>query len=454
MSETNITDNRNNLIKICSISLTVIFFILSFLTNFNNIVVFVLALLSLGLVILLSYKKIKEVSFYVLGIVFIPFLSYGVICAISNFSTDLYTISTRIFLVVNILLFLVAGYFSRLIEGFDFKWIFKGIFLSLSIICLINLIATLVSYGPFYGFRIPYYYSYYDGSEARVTVSGCAYALCGFSIKQVPIEYYLVYPFLLLSSIFMYLLGNRKDKFNIISTCCFVLVALISLIFVISKISLIFIVLYLLFIGVISILLIFKKIYGKAFKYCLIILTFLGAIFFIVFFINSQYNLTGFRNFIASNRLLNYVFNTNRYSEGARVILNGIFSTNKIIGFPVYFDYDYGLASYPSNNILINQFMYSGVFGFIFFIILIGLFVYTFKQVKKLDIEDKVYKYLPLLFIISYFAATFISDQSSFDLYNPKLISATYLSPFFLMSVFIFGHYYSLANSGGKKDEE
>ena len=445
MSNSNITENKNTLMKTCSILLTVIFFILSFLTGFNNVVIFVLGILVLGMVIILSYKSIKGSSLYSLGIILIPLVAYGVINALSYFSSALYAVSTRIFLVFNILLFTCAGFYSRNIGGFNFRWIFKGIFLSLSIICLINIITTSVYYGPFYGIRIPYYYSYYDGTISRSSVATTAYALCGFSIKEVPIEYYLIYPLLLLTSIFNYLLGDRKDKLNIYSTCGFVLIGLISLFFVISKISAIFILVYLVFILLVFLLIVYKKLYTNSFKYTLYALLALDALFAIVFFVNSQYGLTSFRSTIASNGLLNYVFNTNRYSENARVVLNGVFSMDKLIGFPVYYDYDYyDLACVPSNNILINQFMYGGVFGFLFFVTMIILFVYVFNKVRTMNIKDKEYKYFPLLFVISYFVITFICDQNSYDMFNYEMVFANYLSPFFYISLFVVSHYYSL----------
>ena len=453
MSNQNITENNHLLSKTCSILLTVIFFILSFLTGFNNIAIFVLGILTLGITILLSYKSLKGISIYTLGIILIPLLSYGVIMSLSYFSGSLYSLTTRIFLTFNILLFVIAGYFSRKIEGFSFKWIFIGIFLSLSIISLINVIFTSVYYGPFYGFRLTNYYSYYDGVSSRFNVGSSAYALCGFAVKEVPIEYYLLYPFLLLTSIPFYLLSDRGNKFNIITSCCFVLVALISLFFVISKISLIYILVYLVFICLVSLIIVYRKLYGKPLRYTLYGLGILVFIFGFLLFLNAQLSLTGIRNLFASNRLFNYLFNTNRFSENALILLNGVFSKEKMIGFPVYFDYQYGNWCLPTNNILINQFMYGGIFGFIFFLVIIGLFVYLFIKLRKVSLEDKNYKYFPILFVIAYFVTTMIIDQNSYDHFDYGLVFANFLSPFFYISLFVFGHYYSLISMEEVKNE-
>ena len=454
MSNSNIAENNNNLTKTCSILLTVIFFILSFLTGFNNIVIFVLGVLLLGLVFLLSMKSFKGLNYYALGIVLIPVVSYGVIMSLGYFSNAYYSVTTRIFLTLNMLLFLLAGYFSIKIKLFDFKWIFTAIFASLSVICLVNLIATSVCFGPFHGLRLTDYYSYYNGASSRNPVSGSAYALCGYSIKEVPVEYYLFYPFLLLSSIFFYLFGDRKNRLNIISSASFVLIGLISIIFVISKLCLPYVIIYSLFIVVVSALILYKKLYGKVFKYTMLAIASLSFIGFVIFFINSQFILTGFRNAIGSNKFTNYLFNTNRYLGGARVVLDEAFSNLKLIGFPIYFDYNYEAYCVPSINIIVNQFMYGGIFGFLFFIVLIAIFVYVFISNKKLNIDNKVYKYAPLLFVISYFAITMIMDQNIFNVFSYSYIFANYLSPFFYISLFVYGHYYSLINQGVTKVEK
>lgn len=453
MSNQNITENNHLLSKTCSILLTVIFFILSFLTGFNNIAIFILGILTIGLTILLSYKSLKGIGIYSLIIILIPLLSYGVIMSLGYFSNTLYSLSTRIFLTFNILLFTIAGYFSRRIEGFSFKWVFIGIFLSLSIISLVNVIFTSVYFGPFYGFRMTGYYSYYDGVSSRYNIASSAFALCGFSVKEVPIEYYLLFPFLLLTSIPFYLLGDRKNKFNIITTCCFAIIGIISLLFVISAVSLVFTVIYLVFLGLVSLIILYKKIYGKPLKYTLYALGGLILIFAILLFLNSQLSLTGLRNVLASNGLFNRLFNANRFSEKASIILNGVFSKEKLIGFPVYFDYEYNEWCLPSSNIIINQFMYGGIFGFLFFLVIIGLFVYVFLKLRKIQLEDKLYKNFPILFVIAYFVITMIVDQNSYDQFDYGLVFANYLSPFFYISLFVFGHYYALVNKEEVKSE-
>ena len=153
-------------------------------------------------------------------------------------------------------------------------------------------------------------------------------------------------------------------------------------------------------------------------------------------------------------RLLNYIYNTNRYSENARVVLNAVFSKEKLIGFPLYYDYDYMYLAIPSNNILVNQFMYGGIFGFFFYLLIVGLFGYLFIHLKKLPIVDKNFKYYPILFVVSYVVITLVMDQNSYDLFNYSLIVPSYMSPFFYVSLFIFGYYFALTSEEEKVHEE
>lgn len=432
-----------------------IFFILCFLTGFDHLVSFIASIVLLGLVIIFSYKNLKEVNIYSLLILLIPILSYGVICALGYFSNALYPVLTRVLLTFTLLIFAISGYLSRNIKEFDFKSIFVGIYVALAIICLINLISTLVNFGPFHALRLEDYYSYYAGTQAETTVRASAYALSGFNIREVTIEYYLFFPFMLLSSGLFYLLGNKKNLFNIISNGVFVFIALLSLLFVISKLSITFIAIYLVVLIAIGLLISYKGMFQKM-RIPFYVLIGLIAIFFIIFFIVSQ-NPVEKLDFITSNQILNYIFITNRYSSNMRGLLYKVISMDKLIGFPPYLDYETFKYVYPSNNIVVNQLMYGGLFGFIFFILIIALSFYTFHKVNKLDIDDKVYKYMPLLFAFIYLVSAFLVEPNTpdrFISFHQDRLVPSFLSSFMYMALFFLAHYFNLINMKEVKENE
>ena len=130
----------------------------------------------------------------------------------------------------------------------------------------------------------------------------------------------------------------------------------------------------------------------------------------------------------------------------------------KLIGFPPYYSYVNSVYVYPSNNILINQFMYGGLFAFIFFILIVVLAFYTFYKLYKRDIEDKVYKYMPLAFIFTYLVISLLVEANMPDtfIYNHlERIIPSFLSVFMYISLFILGHYFALINEKeGVQNEE
>lgn len=440
--------------KICLILLSVIFLLLSFSFTMGYYVILILGTLALLLTIYLAYPNLKKFDFLSLLIYLIPVAALGVFYSIGGFSLYYVDLATRIMIPFVFLIFGVEGILLFRIPKFEIKWIFRSIFVGISLISLINLISTLYNYGPFYGLRFADYYSYYDGTIAKDSLSGVAYALCGFSIKQVPIIYYLIFPCLGMGGIIYFLLNKRKELFDSILGLSTVGVSLISIIFVISKISLIIVCFVLFFILVFILALSLKfKPSNKVIRITSIVVIVLLALFFLLVLLNAQANLEGLRSFFSSNPLFNYVFNTNRFIRGTNVLLNGFISTDKLIGFPVLFDEFYEANTYPTNNIFVNQFMYAGIFGFLFMIIVIFIIFNNFFNIRKVNTDNKINKYMPLFFIALFFIYSFIGDVSNIDEYTFTKFVFTPLNPFFLM-VIMFGGYNQSMVSEGENDNE
>ena len=167
---------------------------------------------------------------------------------------------------------------------------------------------------------------------------------------------------------------------------------------------------------------------------------------------HAQSGLTGLRDFVSSVPLLRYIFVSNRFMESNNLILNGFFSPDKLIGFPVLFDEFYETNVYPGYNIFTNQFMYAGIFGFIFMIIIVVMFIHSFLKVKDLTIDSRVNKYMPFFFIALFFIYSFTGDVSYIDEYEFVRFAFTPISPFFLMCIMFGGYYNALMNEGGNKN--
>ena len=190
----------------------------------------------------------------------------------------------------------------------------------------------------------------------------------------------------------------------------------------------------------ISLFLIFRVRAKKVLKIIGIVGFVLLSLLFIFIVLNAQSNNEVFKRITTSNPILNYVFNTNRYIESINVVLNGLFSKDKFIGFPIVFDEGYALLSYPSSNILVNQFMYGGIFGFIFFVLLFVIFFLNFKNEKKKMAKNDLRMY-PFYFALGFIIFSLLSDVSLIDEFDITHFVFTPINPFFLVTL-LAGSFY------------
>ena len=424
------------------ITLSILFGLLVFTFNTSVYLTFGLALLILGITAFLVKENIKRIDPASLFIFLIPVAALGLFYAIGMFSNEYYSIGERIMIPFVMIIFTLIGSLFRCFQKDELKYIFYGLFGGLAVITIINFALTMYHYGPFYGRFYGTYFLYYNGAESRETMSGIAYALCGFSVKNVPIEYYLIFPALLTTLTPHLLLGNYKTRIPMIAGTTLSPLIVLSMLLIGSKISILVAVISSIVTVFTGILHFPDKIkFKKALKIGGIVFFSLLVVLFIFTVLNAQSNNTVFKNITTSNKFLNYVFNTNKYIEKINVVLNGIFSKDKLIGFPIVFDEGYALLSYPSSNILVNQFMYGGVFGFIFFVLLFVVFFFNFKNTKR-KIGTNDIRMLPFYFTFAFFALSLFIDPSLTDEFNVTHFIFTPLNPFFLITL-LAGSFYT-----------
>ena len=439
--------------KICLILVSVIFLLMSFSLMVNYIFILILLILALGLTIYLAFPYLKKFDVVSSLIYLIPVFSLALFYAIGNFSRSYVDVATCVMIPIVMTLFGVLGMLLFRIPKFEIKTIFSGIFIGLALVSLINMILTLYNYGPFHGIRYSSYYSYYDGTISKESLPSTAYALCGLTVKQVPIQYYLIFPTLSLGGFICFFVKNDARLWEKIVALTIGLIGLISIIFVISRITLFISLLSILFTALVCALFAFKiRPSNKVIEIVLIVVTVLLGVGFIFMLMHAQSGLTGLRDFVSSVPLLRYIFVSNRFMESNNLILNGFFSPDKLIGFPVLFDEFYETNVYPGYNIFTNQFMYAGIFGFIFMIIIVVMFIHSFLKVKDLTIDSRVNKYMPFFFIALFFIYSFTGDVSYIDEYEFVRFAFTPISPFFLMCIMFGGYYNALMNEGGNKN--
>lgn len=412
---------------------------------FNSFITYsILGLILVVLFVLTLFKRRNnDLIFSSLFYIF-PLVIYGLLTSISNFMVgNVISLTTRIFIPLGFLAFASLGALLSSIKEFKLSTLFLVIYGALAILVVINLFITMIQFSPFYTMLHPNGYIYYDGKKSTNQLGSLAYSIIGFKIELTSVNYFSFFPSLLFSSaIALFFINPKKDKTKFLLYCLFTFIALLSLIFVPNKFTLVSLFITV-FCGLV-ILLFFKfKPSEKVIRNCLIVIFILFFIFLLLFFINSQGGSNGLTSFIANNALLNRVFNTNRFSTRYKKILNGLFTSEKIFGFPLgYYSVHSTDAAIFTNNFFIDNLMTSGVFGEIFFLVSLFFGLYGLYKFVRYGEEKKINKALLTMFIFTFFIYCIIN----YDCDPIEFSSSTYMPVFtnsqFLIVICLLGYCY------------
>ena len=352
---------------------------------FQSIIIIILAIVAS----VVSYIEYKKEEFTTFLFFLFPLFMFGLLAALSNFTSDpAYVLGKNIG--ANLLIsfglgsFALTGYLlSSHVEIKISKVIFV-IYCALAAYVLINFLATMVQFEPFYTLKYKNYHVYYDGQMNPTPVGEMAFALMGFSFKEVSIQYYTFFANILLSSCLGLLFVKYKEnKKQFIAYVAFTAIALISLLFTINKMSIFFTVGELLVIATIFLLYKYKeKINFKYVKFTAgVIAGFIGVLL-IIFILNSQNffgePIKGIRDAISGNSFLDRLFNSNYFARKIQPLFDGIFDfKSKTYGYiTMSADYfpkgTYTDGMYPIGSWFFDSFLVAGLFGAILLAFFIG----------------------------------------------------------------------------------
>ena len=302
---------------------------------------------------------------------------------------------------------------------------------------------------PFYTIRYANYYLYYDGSPSPVPVSEMAYFLTNFSFEEVSLSYFTFYPMILLTAFLpLSFISYSKQKKTFVAYLSFGILGLLTIILTINKFTL----LYLFVIAVVIALInIFTK-FNLRTKWLKLTMNIIGGLAiagFVLLLLNAQdsvstFRLSFLRDLTTKNALFDRLFNSNRLVSGYNAILDGTFTSVKILGYPIAGAYqNFGMMTWvfndSSNSFFFDSFFVSGLFGtgFLVFILIMCIrhvfFYYMYSTDKK---EDKV---LILGFILVSSIYSFIAfDATPYVFYNS--IVPFYMNNIFFIIIFLFGY--------------
>ena len=393
-----------------------------------------------------------------IAIIVFPLVIFGLLTAVSYFNYEpsfkFANPATRWMIPFSMIFFTICGYMFGSKKAFNLQKILLVVYGAIAILTLINLCVTLVQFKPFYTITYRNKYLYFDGLPSQTSIGNMAYALMGFSFEEVTIEYFSMYPSILLtSSMALFFIKYKENKKLFLTFVGFTVLALITLILTPSIITLMLdaIVLITLAFVILTVKGIFKKSFLKIF---FIVAGILGAIFFVILFLNAQreagwgyvLQITGLQNFIRGNPFLNKIFNNSSLVAHFNSALDGLLSCYKFFGQPfeaggynIRQNWPLGVA--PTGSIIIDTFMTAGFVGFVAFAIMVYLLIRNIIKFFKYSTEGTEYKTALIAFMFVFLTYGLLGFSTKPMVFVNESIPLQISSIFFVF-LFLYGYIY------------
>lgn len=412
----------------------------------------ILSVVLLVCLVLVTFKQIKTDGLASFAFFLVPLFVFGLLCILSNFTLipSFVLYNQTFFIPIAMTCFAACGYFVSSLKIFSISKALLVIYSALAILVFINLIATMVEFMPFYTLLHRNKYIYYDGDISSVPVSGMAFALLGFSISEVSVEYFSLFPSLLITAIIpLFFIKFKQNKTTFLLYLGYALLGFFSLLTTVSKMTIITDVLLF---AIVLLVLLFAKFQwkGKVLKKVSLVFAGLFVVGFLVLFLNAQEGGVGIiqslQNFIAGNPLLNRLFNTNGLAIKYNQILNRVTTTNGNGEFVYLFGFFPTSEIIPTNSWLFDILMTTGLFGLLFFIAVIIFGLVQLMKYYRSSADHLKDKAMVVAFILCFFAYGLLNYDMTPFIFSSDL-SPIYLSGPFLVCLFLFSYaFYKVVN--------
>ena len=397
------------------------------------------------LVLLVTFRQIKLDGLASYAFFLFPIFIYSLLSAISIFTTEsdgAIGLVNAVFVPFALTLFAACGYFISNSKAFDISKAMLVIYSSLAALVLINLFINMIYYVPFYTLTFKNYYTFFGGRPSPVPINKMARMLFGFEIVEVSIEYWSIYPALLLSSaVGLFFISPKKNRKLFIAYACYTGLAFMSLLFTLNLTVLISELLLIFALGLFIVFVKFPKTH-KAFKIAMYIFLALFALGFLLFFINAQTwsSVAGFKSFIAGNKLLNKLCNNGRLAPMATILWES-FNSAKIFGsFVGYIAGEgYGIHQTLSGSWLFDNILTSGIFGALFFFFAFGIGCHQMAKYYLKDEDSLTNKAMLIGFVIAVFTYTLLGYDGT-PLINSDRLYPIYMFAPFIIALFLISY--------------
>lgn len=438
-----------------------VFAFIAFSFGANFILYGSLTLALMIILIIFSIVEIKKRGLTDFIYLLFPLFIFGIVTSLGVYmrahaNVGDFNIAELIFIPIALLSTSICGYLLAINKSFNIKTFLIVIYGALGLLTLINLIANIVNFGAFYTIIYRGYYMYYGGKRSAVPVNEMAYALEGLKFVEVKMSHYLLYPSILLtSSLMLFKVSPKKQLRDFLIFSGYSFIGLLGIILIPSLLGAIIVVMLLLIIGIMFTCYKVPK-SRKIFKYALYALIIIFVIVFAIVLINNQSFASGIHNKIASNSILDRLFNSNRFAQRFNPMLDNVIGKN-FLGFAVHYitDVYYETATY-SGSIFFDTFMTSGVIGVAAMTFTIIYALKCFKNYFKNDNAEERIKATLLAFVLLYFAYACLFYEGEFGIYyylnTPYYMSSTFILVIFIFSYVVGRKYFEIKNPEPKEE--
>ncbi|MCR5505795.1 MAG: hypothetical protein K6F07_02240 [Bacilli bacterium] len=399
------------------------------------------------LVLLVTFRQIQIDGLANYAFFLFPIFIYSLLSAISIFTTEsdgAIGVLNASFVPIALTLFAASGYFITNTKSFDISKAMLVIYASLAVLVFINFVINMIYYVPFYTLIYKNYYIFFNGKPSPEPIGQTARMLFGFQVVEVSVQYWSLYPALLMSSgLGLFFISPKKNRKLFVIYACFAALGFVCLLFTPTRLTLMSEFIMIVALALFLVYVKFPKTH-KAFKIAMYVFIVLFIVGFIILFLVSQSwsAVNGLKSFIAGNKLTNKLFN-NGLLNPMKVILWEAFNKAKIFGSFVgnIASEGYGVYQGPSGSWIFDNILTSGIFGAAFFMF---AFVMGCRQMHKYYVNDKdamVNKVMLIGFVIALFSITLIGYDAT-PLINSNRLYPIYMFAPFIIALFLISYTY------------
>lgn len=420
----------------------IIYFFLAFVAfNFaNSLIAFVCISLLGNIILLVKKKKYSDVGLLTLAMSVFPLLAFLVFLVTSNFNLDPSSnlgIANLVFLFIGCISIPFLGYQVRISDKINIKNIIKTIYIALAVYMLINLLITLINYGPFYTFIYKDRFFFDYGHLSRLSIDKSAYMLLGFKVTITTIEFFSIFASILSSAILgLFFVSYKEDKRSFL---VYLICGCIGLLCILATLNKGLLISYAaLVVGFAITVLFAKKIipFNKTTK--IIIYSLLGLAGFIyIIFMLCALNVQPIANCIENNAFLNRLFINNKILRKYHNFIRAMSDCNGYRGFTGYLIGRDAITF--TGSWFFDLFALSQIFGWAVFVIFVVVMFVRFANFFKTSNKDFASKMLLFGIALAFFVFTIAGYNSQPFFENTLYVPFMFVSPF-LIVLFIFGY--------------